>query len=251
MDWVKDFYAKQQQWSGVYTSAVSDYNRKRALQLQSMAGVGRKSVLELGAGGGQNAFATAELGYDVTAIELLEESAVHATGLVRHLRNGSLHVLQADFYEIRLGATYDVISYWDGFGIGQDSDQVRLLRRIAQWLNRDGVVIMDIYSPWYWARFAGQEMSFHGVTRRYEFDAFGSRMIDRWWPDAAPEKGAAQSLRCYSPADLKLLLGDTGLVLVDSEIVPGGMVDYEKGAYIEETSLDQCMQYTVKLVRAY
>jgi len=250
MDWVEEFYTKQEAWSGVYTSPVSDYNREKALKLQSMGGLSPKSVLELGSGGGQTAYATAELGYQVTAIELLERAASHAESLATEVTVGSMNVICGDFYVVDLRKTFDVVCYWDGFGVGEDIDQIRLLRRIERWLKADGVVLLDIYSPWYWAEAAGQKMEFDGVKRRYEYDAGGSRMIDRWWPDGKESKSVAQSLRCYSPADLKLLLRGTGLALDVKEIVPGGMVDYEKGVYVESTSLEKCMQYTVKLVKA-
>lgn len=250
MNWVEEFYLKQEAWSGIYTSGVSDYNRQKALKLQWMAGAPPRSVLELGAGGGQNAYAVAELGYEVTAIELLEKPAFHGAELEQSVKKGSMKVMHGDFYNIDLVGAYDVVCYWDGFGIGEDSDQIRILRRIAQWLKDDGVGLLDIYSPWYWAKIAGREMSLGVVNRRYEFDAFASRMIDRWWQDGHENDGVAQSLRCYSPADLKLLLRGTGLVLADNGIVPGGMVDYDNGTYVEDTSLEQCMQYTVKLVKA-
>ncbi|MGY2060660.1 hypothetical protein ACW9HQ_37840, partial [Nocardia gipuzkoensis] len=36
---------------------------------------------------------------------------------------------------------------------------------------------------------------------------------DEWWESAAPERRIQQSLRCYTPADLALLLDGTGLSL--------------------------------------
>jgi hypothetical protein len=37
--------------------------------------------------------------------------------------------------------------------------------------------------------------------------------VDTWWPAADPEQGVTQVLRCYTPADLSLLLAGTGLAL--------------------------------------
>ena len=139
MEWVEEFYTKQEAWSGIYTSDVSDYHRGKALLLQSLAGDPPKAVLELGAGGGQAALATAELGYHVTAIELLPTSAAHAAQLSTRTRNGSRDVIPGDFYTVQSDGPYDVVGYWDGFGIGQDDDQVRLLRSMAQWLKPTGV----------------------------------------------------------------------------------------------------------------
>lgn len=249
MNWVEDFYSKQEEWLGVYTSEVNEYHRNKALALQSLAGVAPKSVLELGAGGGQTAFATSQLGYTVTAIELLERPTLFAKSLSEKATGGSMRVIKDDFYSVQLDESFDIVCYWDGFGIGEDIDQVRLLRRVEQWLKPDGIALLDIYSPWYWSRVSGTEMSFDTVKRRYEFIAKDSRMIDRWWMLGNEEQNVAQSLRCYSPADLKLLLRDTGLFLVEDEILPGGAVDYEAGTYEESVPLDKCMQYTVKLIK--
>jgi len=250
MEWAEEFYSKQEAWSGIYTSDVSDYHRGKASLLQSLAGDSPKTVLELGAGGGQAAFATAELGYHVTAIELLPTSAAHAMSLSTRTRRGSLRVVQGDFYAVQADGPYDIVCYWDGFGIGQDEDQARLLRRMARWLNPSGVVLLDIYSPWYWAKVAGRHMVFDTVVRRYGFDPAGNRMIDSWWPVGREEDRVAQSLRCYSPADLKLLLRGTGLRLVEDATVPGGSVDYDRATYEEHVELSQCMSYTLKLVPA-
>lgn len=40
--------------------------------------------------------------------------------------------------------------YIDGFGIGEDADQLRILKRINGWLNEDGYALRDIYEPNYW-----------------------------------------------------------------------------------------------------
>lgn len=77
----ENFYAKQEAWSGIYTSEVSDYHRHKASLLQRMVGGAPQTVLELGTGGGQVAFATAEPGYHVTKVELIASTAVHAQGL--------------------------------------------------------------------------------------------------------------------------------------------------------------------------
>ena len=56
------------------------------------------------------------------------------------------------------------------------------------------------------------------MFERCHFDARHCRWIDEWVPVAAPEKALAQSIRCYSPADLALLLEGTGLALHHLEV---------------------------------
>ncbi len=50
-----------------------------------------------------------------------------------------------------------------------------------------------------------------------------------------------QSLRCYSPADLQLLMNRLDLETVHIE--PGGTMDYAEGQYIEKAPLHKAMSY--------
>ena len=220
MDWAKAFYARQDELLGVYTGDRADDGTGRAAAIGRLAGPGRKRVLELGAGGGQAAAAAADLGHDVVAVELVPAAAAHARRLAEARRAGALTVVCGDFYEVEPGGRFDVVCYWDGFGVGADADQRRLLRRVRGWLAAGGCALLDVNTPWYWASAAGREMRFGEVARRYEFDAEGCRMLDRWWSVGAEDDKVTQSLRCYSPADLRLLLEGTGLRLEALE--PGG-----------------------------
>src|SRR5690625_6976659 len=68
----------------------------------------------------------------------------------------------------------------DGFGIGTDNDQIKLLKRIHHWLKPNGTALIDIYTPWYWSKTAGQVMTFNNFTRKYDFDFHHNRMLDTW-----------------------------------------------------------------------
>jgi SAM-dependent methyltransferase len=248
MDWVLPFYTQQDDWAKVYSREVTDDDREKIQALARMAGQGPLRILELGAGGGQNAVAAAELGHTVVAVELVPAAVSHARSLAAGLPEGRLTIIEGDFYDLAIPGEFDVVCYWDGFGIGADSDQQRLLQRIQGWLRPEGCALIDINTPWYWAKVAGREMSFDGVSRRYGFDALGCRMLDTWWPQDQPDQAVTQSLRCYSPADLNLILAGTGLV-IDS-IEEGGAVDYEERRYLPQVPLGSAMQYLVKLRRS-
>jgi protein-L-isoaspartate O-methyltransferase len=76
MDWVKEFYSKQNEWFAIYLGKIDESHHKRAWLVQEMGRLKTRSkILELGAGGGQTAAAMANLGHDVTMIELLPDSA--------------------------------------------------------------------------------------------------------------------------------------------------------------------------------
>ena len=61
MEAVKQFYAKQNEWAGVYSGDVTEAHRKNAAIVHRLAGGRIGRLLDLGAGGGQNAAAAADL----------------------------------------------------------------------------------------------------------------------------------------------------------------------------------------------
>ncbi len=221
------FYERQEELSGAYSGEVADHHRAKASLLEAHCGRLRR-VLELGAGGGQMAVATAELGFSVEAVELVPRLAAHARMLAS--RTPQIRVIEGDFYEVAVEGPFGAVCYWDGFGIGSDSDQQVLLSRVGEWLADDGRALIDVYTPWYWAAAAGQEMVFDRARRRYEFDEGTQTMIDLWWPDGARDETVAQRLRCYAPQDLARLLEDVGLAL--ETIAPG------------DVALEDAMSYT-------
>ncbi|KQC12318.1 MAG: hypothetical protein APR63_02950 [Desulfuromonas sp. SDB] len=241
MYWVKEFYLKQQEWANVYGGGITEYHRKNAELVKNTAQGKLGDILELGAGGGQNAAALAELGYSVTAVELIPQLAGIACKFTSNSAPGKIEVLQDDFYEINLEKKFDIICYWDGFGIGSDDDQIRLLNRIADWLKEDGFALIEIYNPGYWKKTVGKTMKFGKVNRRYDYDYQNNRMLDRWWLRNFPENSVCQSLRCYKPEDLKTLLAETGLNLKGI---------YNDNIWIEDNLVDnKSMQYMIKLVK--
>jgi 2-polyprenyl-3-methyl-5-hydroxy-6-metoxy-1,4-benzoquinol methylase len=117
-------------------------------------------ILELGAGDGSTAASLADLGHIVVAVDIVEECVAAASRLAREVCGGTLTALRGDFFEVDLGGPFDVVCYFDGFGVGADEDQRRLLRRIVGWLDPAGCALVDVLVPWYWAASAGTEESF-------------------------------------------------------------------------------------------
>jgi SAM-dependent methyltransferase len=196
--------------------------------IERLCGDGSKKILDLGTGPGATAAALADVGHNVTAVELSPTRAEYARELARISRAGSLVVSEDDFYTVDLKERFDVVCCWETFGLGTDADQRRLLRRIAdEWLKPDGCLLMDVYSPIRPVRDAGTERrlpplegvpgSVEMINRCY-FNPFQSRWIDEWIPVEEPEKALAQTLRCYTPADFLLLLEGTGLGIKRMEV---------------------------------
>lgn len=124
-----------------------------------------------------------------------------------------------------------------------------LLRRIHGWLAPGGCALIEVYTPWYWAAAAGREQHFgDGSARRYGFDADASRMLDRWWPEGREAEAVTQSLRAYSPADLRLLLEGTGLVM--GRIEEGGAWDETTRVWRERAPLEAALSYVARLQAA-
>jgi SAM-dependent methyltransferase len=209
-----DFYTAQSQRFG--PSGILDHHRERASRLDQALNQRRTGrVLELGAGAGGTAAATAELGYEVTAIELSPLRAEYARDLASTV-NGSLTIVEGDFYTADLGHGYDAVAYWNGFGMNEDADQRRLLRRVAdEWLAPGGFMLVDIFNPSWWAQ-RSTEPRMHEeyqACQQTTFDSRNSRFVDRWWPVDSEQNAIEQSIRCYSPVDLELLLEGTGMSL--------------------------------------
>ncbi len=247
MDWVKKFYSTQNNWFDIYLGDIEDSHYLRADLVNNLTNQEEKKILELGAGGGQTAIALAELGHQLTSIELLEESVAHAKELA-HYYATPMQIIQGDFYTVPLPQKFDIVCYFDSFGIGSDQDQILLLQRISEWLQPDGCAIIEIGSTWYWGGIGhNKTLDLGDGSRHYSFDAITSRLVDKWWQNKQPENSIYQYLRCYTPADLQLLLRDTGLKL--EQIEAGGKIDYQQMKFIPKVPLSEAMTYYVKLVK--
>jgi len=248
MDWVEKFYAKQHEWTGVYAEPIGPAHREKAALVEELGGAPPLRVLDLGCGGGQVARAIADRGHTVVAIDRNDLAIDHARRLATTQENGRMTVLHADFHAVEFEGGFGVVCYFDGFGIGEDEDQRRLLRRIAGWLAPDGRALIEVYTPWYWAGAAGRTMVWPDASRRYDYDAVANRMLDTWWPTGDPAAAVTQSLACYAPDALRTLLESTGLALAD--VRPGGAYDHDAGVYRERVPLGEAMQYVAVLERA-
>jgi hypothetical protein len=84
------------------------------------------------------------------------------------------------------------------------------------------------------------------MIERCHFDPVHCRWIDEWEPTAAPESALAQTIRCYTPADLLLLLEGTGLALKHIE-VGGQVLDLDANNITIAGALMQAWCYLVQL----
>ena len=242
MDWVHSFYDTQDTLTGCYGTDVHPFHHAQAARVTGHRGAAC-TLLELGAGGGQFAVAAAQAGHAVTALDLRASATAHTTRLAEQ-HGVPVHACTGDFYTVDLGRTYDMVVYWDGFGIGEDADQAALLHQVAQWLEPHGTAFVEVFTPWYWAQHAGFTRNTDTYMQTYGFDARRCRLLDTYTPVGG--EAITQSLRCYSPEDLCRLLPE-GLVL--AEVWPGGAYDTRALTWHSTVPLGQCQSFTAVLQR--
>lgn len=255
-NWVVPFYDETSVWWGPDSEAPED-DRSRAETVSRLCGPGSKRVLELGAGHCATAAAMADRGHSVTALELSPARVRDGRRLLAAVRPGALDIVEGDFYTVRLDGRYDAVCYWDGFGVGGDDDQRRLLSRIArEWLAPGGCALIDVASTWWAMRHAGEATRLAplpGVPgsvemdRCWHYDPLHCRWIDEWRPVADPARAMQQSIRTYTPADLLLLLEGTGLRLARLEAA-GAALDSRCDDVITAGPLAEQYSFLVQLV---
>jgi SAM-dependent methyltransferase len=258
-EWVKDFYTQTGIWWGADPHPPGAHE-ERVKTVERLCGPGSKRILDLGSGGGCTAAALADYGHSVVGVELNPTDSAYTRELLKTPRKGSVTFLEADFYTVELEGKFDVVTCWQAFGIGPDSDQRRLLERIAhEWLAPGGCVLLDVYNPAGPARDHGREWRLAplpGVPgsvemiERCHYDPVHGRWIDEWQPVANPENTLAQTVRCYTLPDLVLLLEGTGLCLKYAEI-EGEAIDVTANVRLADKGyFRNDYNYLVQLVRA-
>ena len=85
------------------------------------------------------------------------------------------------------------------------------------------------------------------MINRCAFDPLHCRWIDEWQPTAEPAKALAQSIRCYTPVDFKLLLEGSGLSLKHLE-VDGKTLSIDDDAITTSGPLVDAWSYLVQLI---
>lgn len=230
---------------------TNELDRQRARLLREIAAPGARSLLEIGCGDGSSAAAAATAGFDVTAVDVsgTRISAAQELAASAMARDARLRFVCGDIYTVTLEAPFDVVCYWNGFGVGSDDDQRFLLHRVATELLRPGgMLVLDVYAPWRWASIHGHREVYSSIVCDSEFDPLTSTFIERWWHRDEPGTVISQYGRCYSPQDFILLIGGLDLELVD--IRPGCFrVDSVDSTKDMASMLLESWDYTVILQR--
>lgn len=255
MDWVKPHYTEQSRLFG--RAAITAQHRQLAELLHAWcrAQDGCSRVLELGAGACGVAGAMVQLGYDVTAVEFNSSDLALAKQIATTEDLRDLRIVGADFYEVQLGDRFDFVYYLDGFGVGEDADQHRLLTRIGQeWLSEHGFAMIDVFSPWNWQRRDGEQRDFTAVdgsrwTREISFDAQKRRFRDFMRPREGGDTLLSQTIRLYSPQEFQILVEGTGLRVDAFYLLDGTPIDPASRNAETSTRLESSNGYYARLIR--
>lgn len=222
--WIKAFYDSAAEWWG--ESWYEGENLRPRLNLvERCIGKAPKNLLELGAGTGETAAFLAAAGYRVTAVDISDKNYTLLSRIEKE--QPSVNAIQGDYFSAFVPGKFDAVCLFENFGMGTDAEQRKLLKRISsEWLVPGGVVLMDVYHPFGPIRNAGSSQSLDrlenvpgsvDMTERSYYDAVLGRWIDEWEPVGMAAETRRQSIRCYTPADLLLLLEGSGLSLVRAE----------------------------------
>ena len=246
VDWIKSFYDSAADWWGI--SWYNGENLKRRLEvIQQYGSQSDKRILELGAGTGETAAYLCDQGYSVTAVDISKRNIERMHEIKKE--RPKLRVVECDFLKVRLQEKYPTICMFETFGMGSDQDQRKLLKRIKKnWLQEGGIVILDVYHPFGpiradgTKRILGRLENVPGSVRMTDYsyyDGIKNRWIDIWEPIDDKASARIQSIRCYTPADLFLLIEGTGLT-VQNLLYKGQEIDFETDEIEMENTLRAC-----------
>lgn len=244
MHWVKDFYGFQR--NVLRESSMEDWKPK--IELIKKNGVKPLSqILELGGGAGEFAVLAANNKYTTTMIDIVAENVKKAKNLKEKHEARNLEIFQGDFYEINDLEKFDAICYWDGFGIGEDEDQVRLLNIMYKALKPKGLAFIDFYPVGFWKQQQKKEFWFDKETGRgYDYDLENNKMIDCWWTNSKLTQ-YCQYLKCYNTVEIEALIKQTPFTL--KIIEPGERFNPQNFEKMEGKSFDECISNTLILIK--
>ena len=243
--WADEFYKMQY---GSMSAIDASYYETQADEIMEQIGRPIVSLLEQGAWDGSLARAISKRVSRMTTVELVKEMAEAA----QKNNPGNIDIIHGSFYDVQITDKFDAIIYIDGFGVGTDEAQLKLLNNIEQWLDEDGCALIDIYQPEHWKKADGIEMhpdpsNNPAIIRRYSYDFEENIMMDTWWKEGKSEAGQTQYLRCYTTEEIHEMCKQAGLKV--TAYFPNGAMDYENLRYSENASLEECMSYRIKIMK--
>ncbi len=225
MPWYEDYFT-----ADFWAYADAEYSPERTREEVSyLAGVLRehapgRRVLDLGCGTGRHAIGLARLGFDVTGVDVVEQTLARASKVaaeagvrVRFCRADLLTSLDWGVGEV------DAAICVQAFGWGTDPDQLRLLRAVRALLPADGLLVLDhssilaimkMYQPRAQATIGAATFAFH---RQYDPVTGRSAGEVRVRRADGSQAVLPDDIRMYTPAEVSGLLARAGYEVIGAD----------------------------------
>jgi SAM-dependent methyltransferase len=224
------FYEVTSGWVG---RSVSKRDKARADLMEAILRGKKGKILELGCGSGGTSVALARSGHHVFAVERSLSRADIARDLAIAQRVSTVQIIHADFNTLDLGAEFDLVCYWSGFGAGDDDAQLNLLRRIRGWIKPTGQALIEVFDPGWWAgasgmtRFVGR-----GLRQELGFEAETSHLTVTYRGEGAVNSfGVVERLRCYGRSEMSVMAQNCRLHI---KYIPFSRDDLRDYSYLVE-----------------
>lgn len=186
-------------------------------------------VLDLGCGGGRHSILLAERGYRLVGLDLSVEllALARETWERRHPAEDGPQWVQADMRSPALDGQFDACIMMDeSLGVfDDDADHLQVLGAAAEALTSGGRLVLELMNPYFWAHHArtthfppGALSPDAHIVRTYRFDAERGRVEDHvtvFRADAEAEVLPVQSLRCWTPMEIRALVQAAGFGQVE------------------------------------
>lgn len=181
-------------------------------------------VLDLGCGAGRHTCLLQERGLDMTGLDLAPAVLELARGnwARRHGDRPGPRWVQGDMRQPPLQGPFDAILSMDAaFGVfREDAEHLAVLDALAGLLRPGGRLLLEVVNPFYWAANPATRYLPPGtltadahLVRTTRFHAETGRLEDqllRFGRGPEPERLPCQSLRAWTPTELRGLLGAAG-----------------------------------------
>lgn len=181
-------------------------------------------ILDLGCGAGRHSILLAERGYRVVGLDLSADllAEARAAWARRHPDQPGPTWVQADMRRPDLDGAHEACIAMDhSLGMfDDDADHLEVLVAVGDRLSGGGPLILELMNPYFWAHHAetrhyppGALAADAHIVRSYRFDADRGRIEDHvtvFRTEGPPEVMPVQSLRAWTPPEIRALLSAAG-----------------------------------------
>ncbi len=180
-------------------------------------------VVDVGCGGGRHAILLQERGCEVTGVDLSPRllRIARDNWEQRHAAERGPAWMPGDMRWLPATGPFEAAIFLDhSFGVfDDDADHLRTLTALIDQLRGDGKVVCELLNPYYWAHHAvtrhqppGALTGGYDVIRTPRFDAMHGRLEDRMVVigGGVRREIPSQSLRCWTPAEIRALFRAAG-----------------------------------------